>query len=57
MDKVKIVKVEEARKQMVRSWTGWPRRVKLAVRDSGARQRPLRLHCRKGFTPYIYTLM
>jgi hypothetical protein len=36
--------------------TGLPRRVRFVVTASGARQRPLQLHCRKGFTPYIYTL-
>jgi hypothetical protein len=50
------MKVDGAMKQIVRSWTGLLPRVRFAVRGSGVRLRPLRLHCRKGFTLYIYTL-
>jgi hypothetical protein len=56
MDKVKTMKVDGARKQIVRPWAGMPQTVSFAVMASGARQRPLRLRCHKGFTLYIYTL-
>jgi hypothetical protein len=57
MDKVKTMKVDGARKQIVRPWAGMPRTVSFAVMASGARQRPLRLRGHQGFTLYIYTLV